>query len=54
LSNGKCIWLHVSTEEQVYSTADILLEICIKAIPTNSRLYVYLCLISMLNTCVIS
>jgi hypothetical protein len=39
----------VSVEEQVYFIAEILLEICIKAIPTDTRQYMYLCLISLLR-----
>ena len=48
------IWLHVSVEEEeVYFTAEILFEVCIEAIPTNIRLYMYLCLISLLSPFII-
>jgi hypothetical protein len=59
----RCAWpnvkytisLQVSVEEveEVYFTAEILFEVCIEAIPTNIRLYMYLCLISLLSPFII-
>ena len=48
LSNGKCMSLQVSVEEQVNLTVEILFEVCIKALPTNTRRYMCVCLISLL------
>jgi len=44
------ISLQVSVEEQVYFTAAVLFEICMKAIPSNTREYMYLCLIPLLSS----
>jgi hypothetical protein len=44
----------VTVEEQVYFTAEILFEICIKAVPTDTRRYMYLCLIALLKSFIIS
>ena len=52
LRNGKCILLQVSVE-QVYFAAEILCEVCIKVMPTVTRQYMCLCLISLLSSFII-